>query len=299
MHLTHIPLALLLAIPAVTLAQDRTRPPPSPRPEPADPASATAARQPRPPPDSTPSRPPPPGPVHPRPPGPGGGQGGWAPAPTIYYPPPFWSGYGWGWGYYPLYPVFVPAQDYAAAAPPRQLAATVRAAGAFGPRDTGLAGMAVTFDGRSTGFEMGFDAFQPSSGGVMNGGRSGQSSSYGFGTAHFAYPVFEGSSYRLRLEAGGSWLTVPSSAWGSSTDAFGIDLGASGQLGLFGPLGLEGHARLTPFPVQVIDLRAAAALRAGTLSVTFGYRVLDVAADSRTGPAARFEGPELGLGLIF
>ena len=76
-------------------------------------------------------------------------------------------------------------------------------------------------------------------------------------------------------------------------------MGASANLGLVGPLGLEGHAHYTPFPVQVIDLRAAVALRAGPLSLLGGYRLIDVAADSRTGPAARFEGPEFGLGFIF
>jgi hypothetical protein len=179
------------------------------------------------------------------------------------------------------------------------MAATIRATGAFGPRDTGMAGLAFAVDGPQVGFDMGFDAFSPSSGGVFNGGLDGSTRSYGFGSAHVTYPLFRGATYGFLLEGGGSWLTIPTSGLGGSTDAFGFDLGASAHLGLFGPLGFEGHARITPFPVQVVDLRAAAALRGGPLSLTFGYRVIDVAADDRTGPAARFEGPELGLGLIF
>jgi hypothetical protein len=133
----------------------------------------------------------------------------------------------------------------------------------------------------------------------MVGGLGGSMDAYGFSTVHFAYPVLDGPSFRLRLQAGGSWLSVPSSTSGGSTDAFGIDLGVSANVGLIGPLGVEGHAHFTPYPVPVIDLRLAAAIRAGAFALTGGYRVIDVAADSRTGPAARFEGPEIGLGLMF
>jgi len=311
MRFTHIPLALLLAAPALAGAQDRSRPPPpsspapSARAEPVEPSMAQAARPPRPPPpsDAASPRPPPPHPTRPPPP-PGGQVGGpgWHPPPPIYYPPPFWAGYGWGWGYYPLYPVYTelgPAYAVPTTPPAHQMAATMRATASFGPRDTGMAGMAFAVDGRAGGFDMEFDAFQPSTGGVTDGGMSGSTSSYGYGSAHFTYALLQGPSHRFRLEAGGSWLTVPDSPYGSGSDAFGVDLGASATFGLFGPLGVEGHARFTPYPVQVVDLRGAAALRGGPLSLTFGYRVIDVAADSQTGPAARFEGPEIGLGLVF
>ncbi len=304
-------LALLLAAPVVAGAQVRVRPEPpggSTRPEPAEPAPAAlapASRPPRPPPsaDPAPTRPPRPGQGQPPPPGPGGGSIGWAPPPS-HYRPPFWYGYGWGWGYYPLFPLFplypamIPA-GLPSESPEDRVAATVRASAAFGPRDTGLAGMAFAVDGQRAGFDLGFDAFSPSSGGLFDGGRGGDSRAYGFGSAHFTYPLFRGPAYGFLLEGGGSWLSVPSTSFSGSTDAFGFDLGASAHLGLLGPLGLEGHARLTPFPVQVVDLRAAAALRGGPLSLTLGYRVIDIEADDRTGPAARFEGPELGLGLIF
>jgi hypothetical protein len=307
MRIAVIPLALLLAAPAFAGAQVRSRPAPggSTRPEPAEPAPDSAAMapaprppRPAPPADLAPARPPRPGTGQPPPPGPGGGPGGWGP-PPVYYAPPFWYGYGWGWGYYPLYPAVVPAQGLPSEPPAQGAAATVRASGAFGPRDTGLAGLAFAVEGQRAGFDLGFDAFSPSSGGLFDGGRGGTSQAYGFGSAHLTYPLFRGPAFGFLIEGGGSWLSVPSSSFGGSTDAFGFDLGASAHLGLLGPLGIEGHARFTPFPVQVVDLRAAAALRGGPLSLTFGYRVIDIEADDRTGPAARFEGPELGLGLIF
>jgi hypothetical protein len=209
-------------------------------------------------------------------------------------------GFGWGYGYDPLYDLG-PQPRYGLAPAPRHphVAATMRATGAWGTGDSGAAGLAFAVDSRRGGFDMAFDAFAPSRGGVMVGGLGGAQDAYGFGSAHLTFPILDGPAYRLRLLAGGSWLSVPASATAGSTDSLGFDVGASASLGLIGPLGLEGHARITPFPVQVVDLRAAVALRAGPFSLLGGYRVIDVAADSRTGPAARFEGPELGFGLIF
>jgi hypothetical protein len=177
--------------------------------------------------------------------------------------------------------------------------ATLRATAASGSGDGAAVGMAFAMEGGHGGFDLGFDAFAPNRGGVMAGGLNGAGDAYGLGSAHVAFPVLEAPAFQLRLQAGGSWLSVPSSALGPATDAVGLDLGVSANMGLVGPIGLEGHARITPFPVQIVDLRAAVALRAGPFSVLGGYRVIDVSADSRTGPAARFEGPEFGLGLIF
>jgi hypothetical protein len=183
--------------------------------------------------------------------------------------------------------------------PAPQVASTMRATGAIGSGDGSAVGMAFAVDSSRAGFDMAFDAFTPTQGGVMAGSLYGGQAAYGFGSAHVAYPVLQGPAYRIRLLAGGSWLSVPVSTYGGSVDAFGFDLGASANLGLYGPIGLEGHARVTPYPVQVVDLRAAVALRAGAFSLLGGYRMIDVASDSRTGPAARFEGPEFGFGLIF
>jgi hypothetical protein len=193
----------------------------------------------------------------------------------------------------------VPGYAPVPATPPQAAAAVVRATGAFGSGDSGAVGMAFAVDGPHAGFDLSFDAFAPTITPPWVGGLGGSMDAYGFSTAHFAYPVLDGPNFRLRLQAGGSWLSVPSSTSGGSTDAFGIDLGVSANVGLIGPLGVEGHAHFTPYPVPVIDLRLAAAIRAGAFALTGGYRVIDVAADSRTGPAARFEGPEIGLGLMF
>jgi hypothetical protein len=309
MRLVAIPLVLLLAAPLAS-AQDRGRPPPpasaSSTPEPAGaPAAAPAeARPARPPPSSSASRPPrppdqggpPPGHAGPPPPG------GWAPPPPVYYPPPFWWGFGWGWGYYPLYPYYgdpMPGYAIATSPPAEQVTAIVRAIGAAGSGDSSAVGMAFVVDSSRGGFDLSFDAFAPSQGGVMAGGLDGSQDAYGLGSGHFAYPILEGATYRVRLQAGASWLSVPSSAYGGQADALGFDLGGSANLGLFGPIGLEGHAHYTPYPVKIVDLRAAVALRAGQFALLGGYRVIDVAQDSRTGPAARFEGPEFGLGFIF
>ncbi len=310
MRITSVSLALLLATPVLAGAQGRTRPPPpsrspapSARTDQPEPALAAPSRADRPPPpEATATRPPPPTSRRPPPPGPGASSGSWGSPPPVYYPPPYWWGFGWGYGYAPLYPLYpepFPAYGVEGAPPAHRLASTMRATGAAGSGTSGAVGLAFTVDGRRGGFDLAIDAFAPSHGGVMAGGLDGSQDAYGFGSAHFAFPILEGPAYRLRLQAGGSWLSVPVSTYGGPTDAFGPDVGASANLGLVGPFGLEGHARLTPFPVQVVDLRAAVALRAGPFSLLGGYRVIDVAGDSRTGPAARFEGPELGVGLIF
>jgi hypothetical protein len=257
-------------------------------------------------------RPPPPDSARPPPPGPGRSYWGSPSSGTYpgrpypgyygYYPSPYWWGYGWGWGYEPLYPIYPERRtfhDPGAPAPARLLGATLRATAGTGSNDGGVVGLAFAVDGRHGGFDLAVDAFSPSRGGVMSGGLGGTQDAYGLGSAHVAFPILEAAAFRLKLLAGGSWLTVPATTAGSSVDAFGFDFGVSGTLGLVGPIGLEGHARITPYPVQVVDLRAAVALRAGPFSVLGGYRVIDLAADSKTGPAARFEGPEFGLGVIF
>jgi hypothetical protein len=161
--------------------------------------------------------------------------------------------------------------------------------------------LALALDGPKAGFDLSVDAFAPTHGGVGAGGLQGREDAYGIGAAHVTFPILVGPAFRLRLLAGGSWLSVPAAAapTGVSTDAFGLDVGAAATIGLVGPIGLEGHARVTPFPVRVTDLRAALALRSGPFSLLGGYRVIDVAADTRTGPAAHFEGPEVGFGLSF
>jgi hypothetical protein len=73
----------------------------------------------------------------------------------------------------------------------------------------------------------------------------------------------------------------------------------SGHLGLIGPFGLEGHARVTPFPFPIIDTRAALVLRGGPLALSAGWRSIDVNGNGVKYPEAHFAGPEIGLQLVF
>ena len=85
----------------------------------------------------------------------------------------------------------------------------------------------------------------------------------------------------------------------AGTIAFGPSAGVSGQLGLVGPVGLEGHLRVTPFPVPVTDARLAVALRGGAFALTMGWRGIDVAGDELDAPQLRVAGPEIGVSLVF
>ncbi len=303
LRLAAIPVALLLAVPALPWAQDRARPPPpsTPTTEPkpstppttSEPAQASPSRPPRPPPPKADAdRPPPPASGHPTPPGPGPGPAG--PPPPATSPPPFWWGFGWGFGYYPLYPE--PGPAYAVPAAPEQMM-TARVTVAFGSGDSAALGVAADLGSGRFHFDLAADVLSPSRGGVMTEDVWSAEQPYGLAAVHGVYLLLEGPFYGLNLQAGGSWLSVPASASGAQSDALGLDLGAAAHVGLIGPVGLEGHARITPFPVQIVDLRAATAFRVSQLSLLVGYRVIDVAADSRTGPAARFQGWEVGVGL--
>jgi hypothetical protein len=174
---------------------------------------------------------------------------------------------------------------------------TARVTVAIGSGDSAAVGMAADLGSGRLHLDLAADVFAPSRGGVMTDDLWSAENPYGLATVHADYLLLEGPFYGLNLQAGGSWLTVPASASGGQADALGFDLGAAAHVGLIGPLGLEGHARVTPFPVRVVDLRAAAAFRVSQLSLLVGYRAIDVAADSRTGPAARFQGIEIGVGL--
>jgi hypothetical protein len=306
LRLAAIPFALLLVFPTPSGAQDRSRPPPPSTPAAESTPStrtttsepeATPSRPPRPPPPKAAAeRPPPPDSSHPPPPGPSSGPAG--PPPPVSSPPPFWWGFGWGFGFYPIYPEPGPTYEVPAA-PEQVMTTTVLFTGALGSGESGAVGIAAEVGSGRIHVDMAADAFGPSSGGVMTTDFWSAEKTYGLVTVHGGYLLLEGPSYGLNLQAGASWLSVPASSYGGQAKAFGLDLGAAAHLGLVGPLGLEGYAHITPFPIRIVDLRAAAAFRVGILSLLVGYRVIDVAADSRTGPAARFQGPEFGLGVIF
>lgn len=108
----------------------------------------------------------------------------------------------------------------------------------------------------------------------------------------------------MRLETGVSILALPDSPaaadeeWRGKT-LLGPDVGISGQLGLVGPIGIEGYARLTPFPQRVADTFIGLAVHGGPLGVNAGWRWVDVAGNGRDAPRLMFRGPQVGIGLAF
>ncbi|BDG01696.1 hypothetical protein [Anaeromyxobacter oryzae] len=219
-------------------------------------------------------------------------------------PAPFWSGWGWGWGYYPLYPRYptghAPEYGYPET-DPDQLHVRLSASGA-GMSDGGALGLALAIDGRSAGMNASFDGLDKD--GVT--GLPGQDHHpVGWGSAHVTWSVLSDEVARVRFEVGGSMLSLPSAGataagapWAGKV-LFGPDLGVSGQLGVVGPIGLEGHVRVTPLPVPVLDTRVALALRAGPFAVTGGWRTVHVAGDGVDAPVLDFRGPELGVSVMF
>jgi hypothetical protein len=229
---------------------------------------------------------------------------------------PFWWGLSWGWGYRPLYPRpapppspddgYDPAPDgeYVAAADPERATTRLSAVGAgmAGARDGGLGGLSLAIDGRDLGVNVSVDAIAID--GVTGPAGSSEHDAIGWGSAHLTWSFAAQEAFRLRLELGASMLSLPSSgAFGGTTAAgkvaFGPDVGISGQLGLVGPLGVEAHARITPYPIPVLDTRVAAVLRGGPLALTAGWRTVRIEGDGVDAPVARFEGPEVGLALVF
>lgn len=210
---------------------------------------------------------------------------------------PFWLGRSWGWGYYPLWPrPYYPGQE-AAYFPedPYRLSAKLEAYGA-GSVTQAAGTLALTLEGHTGGLHASASTFS-----VPTGAGQG---SLAIGAVAATWSVLSTDAYRLRLELGASMLSSPADGgWAGSayagTVTFGPQVGVSGHLGLLGPFSFEGHARLTPYPVPVMDTRAALALRGGPIAVTAGWRVLGVAGDGTTSPSGRFSGPELGLQLMF
>jgi hypothetical protein len=170
---------------------------------------------------------------------------------------------------------------------------------AGGAPDAAFAGVNLALDGRHAGFHLGIDAV------ALDRGFDGENDdALGWGSTHLTWSVAASQAFRIRAELGLSMLSIPdrgSYAGRSYADtvAFGPDVGVSAQVGLVGPIGLEGHARLTPFPVPVSDLRLALALRGGPFALTAGVRNIEVMGDEEDGPEGRFAGPELGLSLMF
>ncbi|GAO03724.1 hypothetical protein [Anaeromyxobacter sp. PSR-1] len=245
-------------------------------------------------------------------PGRGGYRGGYAVAPgvAVVAAAPFWWGWGWGYGYYPLYPSpyggppGTVAGDGSGAyyPPPAPDPVTLRLdARVAAVPDGYTGGVAIAIETPTLGFNASVDGLERD-GLTRLPGASGDA--LGWGTAHVTWAFLSEPSVQLRLEAGGSMLSMPrTGAFADKTHAgdvsFGPDVGVSGQLGLIGPIGLEGHARVTPLPIAVTDSRAAVAFRGGPLAVTMGWRAIHVFGDGTEAPSADFTGPELGLSFRF
>jgi hypothetical protein len=230
---------------------------------------------------------------------------------------PLWLGFGLGWSYsydyapyYPTYPApyVEPAPDLYAANPPPppppepdRITTQLQVRG--GAQNGGATGgIEVAIDGRRLGFQAGIDAISVKA--VTGSSSLGSEGALGWGTVHLTWSVVSGDGGRLRLELGGSLLSMPNSGAlvgrpYAGDVAIGPNFGTSGTARIIGPLGLEAHARVTPVPVAVGDVGAALALRGGPLALAAGWRWFDVAGNNTSAPQLHFSGPELGLSFVF
>jgi hypothetical protein len=213
--------------------------------------------------------------------------------PWFYGFAPLW----WGYGYYPLYPR--PQYDYAPEDVHRVSTRLEVTGGGTLHRGGGNAGLALAVEGERLGFDLGIDGFYPGRRDGFGGSVFDSSTTYGLVTAHLTAAIFTSDVARLRAEVGGSMLSFPDTSPDAGLATFGPDLGLSGQVGIAGPLGIEGYARVTPVPVPIIDAQAALALRFGSLAVTAGWRELAVRKSDRNVSTFAYAGPQFGLSLRF
>ena len=85
----------------------------------------------------------------------------------------------------------------------------------------------------------------------------------------------------------------------AGTVAFGPSFGVSGNVGIVGPFGIEGHARVAPVPVPVADLRIgrrSAAARSRSRSAGARSTSTGIATTGRSCPTP---GRKLGLSLVY
>lgn len=285
--------SLAAALPAGGLAQDA---PPPPRPV------APAPPTPPPPPPPREYRSP-----YPRPaPGPR-----YVPRPYYHSRPRVW---GWGWGWYPLYPVY-PVPPPPSAAPPQgapgqpvpapreqdRIYTRFSLYGA-GRNDGYMAGLTFAIDSRFVGFDLDLSALARER--ITGPIRDDGSDPATLATGHLTWTVLADRSFRLRLLTGVSILDLPDSRvvfaqpWRDKT-LVGPDVGVSGQIGMVGPVGIEGYARITPFPERIADTFVGLAVHGGPVGVSAGWRWVDVDGDGVDAPKLWFRGPQVGLSLAF
>jgi hypothetical protein len=218
--------------------------------------------------------------------------------PYYYAFAPLWWGWGWGYGYYPLYPR--PRYGYA----PEQVSRITTRLDVFGGgtlrHGGGAGGLSVSGEGERFGANASIAGLYRGNRVAGSFGTFGDSSAtYGLGSAHLTAAVVATDVARVRLELGGAFLSWPDTGPDAGLVTGGPDIGASGEIGLVGPLALEGHARVMPIPVPVVDVLAALALRFGPVAVTAGWRELSVHKSDTNAERFSFSGPQLGLGFMF
>ncbi|MFO0593881.1 MAG: hypothetical protein U0228_01215 [Myxococcaceae bacterium] len=114
--------------------------------------------------------------------------------------------------------------------------------------------------------------------------------------AHFTVAVLSGELGRLRLEAGGDVIFAP------SIITAGLSFGASGIIGIYGPMAFEGSFYATVYPFTQLDGRAALVFGSGPLGLKVGWRtqLLDDRGLADGVPHRDiFMGPYAALGLAF
>lgn len=223
--------------------------------------------------------------------------------PTYYggwYSPYYGYGYDYGWGPYagvpppslvPPSPPGFPAPPQVEAQVPPRPRVTIGVDGQRPAVGGAAFAASVAIEAERWGVSCLFTAFLLPSDTVQ-----GELDSLKMVDAHLTYALLRGARGRLRLEAGFN------SVFAQDVVVLGPDGGATGVLGLIGPLGVEGSVHYAPWPHHRFDTRGGVSLAFGSLAVRAGWRfvLLDDNGVLQDGSRNidRFCGPYLGLGLV-
>lgn len=225
---------------------------------------------------------------------------GWWAAPSAYYVG--WGVYPYGYyayGYHPYWgaPRAEEVDEYEdeqaeEAAPKRQEAPRSSSFSLFGGAQFNQVAPSLVGDLQIDGKRFGFN---------LRGSTLGSPDRFGdidlmpMGSAHLTYSFVSTPHMRLRVQGGVSAINAPDFAY------VGPDLGASGQIALFGPLALYGRASWTPLPATIIDAEGGVGLHFGGLGVRAGWKHISLSDTwiNPDGGTATFSGPTIQAGLVF
>jgi hypothetical protein len=114
-------------------------------------------------------------------------------------------------------------------------------------------------------------------------------------TMRLGYALLATPRLRLRLELGATGLGLP------DRSLIGIDVGASAQLAVAGPLKLQAAIHDTPYQGHLLDMEAGVALQFQYVGLHAGWRFLrvDTTHALPESPTTNFSGPAVGLSLTF